>query len=202
MKRTRRKRRLAPRGYILLIIVATVLMHLTFAGNTEDQVSTTAEMPEPELPIATYKVEQVKVTAAPTPDPTPTPELKKPVDRYSEITMSDEELGELAEIIYHEARGESFEGQQAVAEVVFNRVIADNFPGTVHEAIHQKKQFSTARMLGTAEPWQEQYDAINAALYGPSILPEDVVFFSRDGENDKVWGTIGGHVFCYQYDWD
>lgn len=202
MKRTRRKRRLAPRGYILLIIVATVLMHLTFAGNTEDQVSTTAEMPEPELPIATYKVEQVKVTAAPTPDPTPTPELKKPVDRYSEITMSDEELGELAEIIYHEARGESFEGQQAVAEVVFNRVIADNFPDTVHEVIHQKKQFSTARLLGTAEPLQEQYDAINAALYGPTILPADVVFFSRDGENDKVWGSIGGHVFCYQYDWD
>jgi spore germination cell wall hydrolase CwlJ-like protein len=202
MKRTRRKRRLAPRGYILLIIVATVLTHLAFAGNTEDQVSTTAEMPAPELPIATYKVEQVEVTAAPTPDPTLTPELKKPVDRYSEITMSDEEIGELAEIIYHEARGESFEGQQAVAEVVFNRVIADNFPGTVHEVIHQKKQFSTARMLGTAEPWQEQYDAINAALYGPSILPEDVVFFSRDGENDKVWGTIGGHVFCYQYDWD
>lgn len=202
MKRTRGKRRLAPRGYILLIIVATVLTHLAFAGNTEDQVSTMAEMPEPELPIATYKVEQVEVTAAPTPDPTPTPELKKPVDRYSEITMSDEELGELAEIIYHEARGESFEGQQAVAEVVFNRVIADNFPGTVHEVIHQKKQFSTARMLGTAEPWQEQYDAINAALYGPSFLPEDVVFFSRDGENDKVWGIIGGHVFCYQYDWE
>lgn len=202
MKRTFRKGRLAPRGYILLIIFATVLMHLAFRGNTVEQVSTAAEMPAPESPIAPLKAEMVMVTATPTPDPTPTPESKKPVGRYLEITISDEELDELAEIIYHEARGESFEGQQAVAEVVFNRVIADNFPDTVHEVIHQKKQFSTARLLGTAEPLQEQYDAINAALYGPTILPADVVFFSRDGENDKVWGSIGGHVFCYQYDWD
>lgn len=185
-----------------MIIVATVLMHLAFAGNTVEQVSTVTEMPALESPIAMLKAKSVMITTTPTPDPAPTPESKKPVDRYSEITMSDEELDELAEIIYHEARGESFEGQQAVAEVVFNRVIADNFPDTVHEVIHQKKQFSTARLLGTAEPLQEQYDAINAALYGPTILPADVVFFSRDGENDKVWGSIGGHVFCYQYDWD
>ena len=45
-------------------------------------------------------------------------------------------------------------------------------------------------------------DAIDAALYGPSILPVDVVFFSRNGENDRVWGKIGGHVFCYAYVWE
>lgn len=139
--------------------------------------------------------------------PTAPPAEPKPNERYAQITMTEEERRELAEIIYHEARGESPEGQQAVAEVVFNRVIADNFPDTVHDVLHQGEgtsvpQFSTIRLLGTADPLQEQYDAINAALYGPSILPADVVFFSRKGENDRVWGQIGNHVFCYQYDWD
>lgn len=132
----------------------------------------------------------------------PDPEKPKVVVRYAGIEITEAELHELAEIIYHEARGESPEGQQAVAEVVFNRVIAENFPGTVHEVLHQPKQFSTVRLLNTAEPRQQQYDAINAALYGPTILPADVVFFSRKGENDRVWGEIGAHVFCYQYIWD
>lgn len=202
MRRTRRKRRMAPRGYILLIVVATVLTYLAFGGKSEEQVSTVTEMPVLESPIMTWQAEQITTTATPTPTPEPTPQCIKPVDRYSEITMNDEELDELAEIIYHEARGESIEGQQAVAEVVFNRVNADNFPDTVHEVLHQSKQFSTVRLLKTAEPRQEQYDAINAALYGPTILPADVVFFSRNGENDNVWGSIGGHVFCYQYNWD
>jgi spore germination cell wall hydrolase CwlJ-like protein len=200
MRRKRRKRRLASRGYIFLIAVAITLAHFVFGGNTEEQVSTVTEVPALELSFTTPDTEPTMTT--PTPEPTPTPMCSKPVDRYSEITMSDEELDELAEIIYHEARGESFEGQQAVAEVVFNRVIADNFPDTVHDVLHQKKQFSTVRLLNTAEPRQEQYDAINAALYGPTILPADVVFFSQKGENDNVWGAIGGHVFCYQYNWD
>ena len=63
-------------------------------------------------------------------------------------------------------------------------------------------QFSTIGLLSAAEPGQAQYDAIDAALYGPSILPADVVFFSRSGENDRVWGKIGGHVFCYAYVWE
>lgn len=200
MRRTRRKRRMAPRGYILLIVVATGLLYLAFGGNESEQVSTTEEVPVLESSITTWKAEPMMAIA--TSEPDPTPQCIKPVERYSEITMTDEELDEMAEIIYHEARGESVEGQQAVAEVVFNRVIADNFPDTVHDVLHQKKQFSTVRMLNTAEPRQEQYDAITAALYGPTILPADVVFFSRTGENDNVWGSIGGHVFCYQYNWD
>ena len=34
-----------------------------------------------------------------------------------------------------------------------------------------------------------------------SILDADVVFFSRNGENDRVWGQIGDHVFCREYIW-
>ena len=121
--------------------------------------------------------------------------------------MTEAERDELAAIIYLEARGEPAEGQQAVAEVVLNRAVSSDFPDSVSEVLHQGEgtavpQFSTIGLLSAAEPGQAQYDAIDAALYGPSILPVDVVFFSRSGENDRVWGEIGGHVFCYAYVWE
>ena len=62
-------------------------------------------------------------------------------------------------------------------------------------------QFSTIYAVSTATPTQAQYDAINGALYGDTILDADVVFFSRNGENDRVWGQIGDHVFCREYIW-
>lgn len=122
-------------------------------------------------------------------------------ERYAAIEMTDAERDELAAIIWLEARGESAEGQQAVAEVVLNRVISSQFPDNVHDVLHQSGQFSSIGALGVAEPTETQYAAIEAALYGENILPENVVFFSRGAENSNVWGTIGNHVFCCAYDW-
>ena len=48
----------------------------------------------------------------------------------------------LAMNIYHEARGEEFEGQVAVAEVTMNRVASEKFPDTVCDVVWQKNQFS------------------------------------------------------------
>ena len=123
-----------------------------------------------------------------------------PVSRYAAITEDEYEL--LARLVWLEARGESAEGQQAVAEVVLNRVAADNFPDSVEEVIFQKRQFAPAALIPDAEPTEAQYQAVDAALYGEPVLPLDVVYFSVAGENDNVWGTIGGHVFCYQYGWE
>ncbi|MCL4187353.1 MAG: cell wall hydrolase [Rhodobacteraceae bacterium] len=43
----------------------------------------------------------------------------------------------LARAIYHEARGESIEGQFAVAEVILNRLNSPEFPGTVCGVVNQ-----------------------------------------------------------------
>ena len=48
----------------------------------------------------------------------------------------------LSSVIHHEAQGESFEGQVAVASVVLNRVESHRFPNTVCEVLKQPKQFS------------------------------------------------------------
>ena len=44
--------------------------------------------------------------------------------------------------VYHEARGEPFLGQVAVAEVTLNRVDDLRWPDTVCEVVWQKSQFS------------------------------------------------------------
>jgi spore germination cell wall hydrolase CwlJ-like protein len=44
--------------------------------------------------------------------------------------------------VYHEARGEAFEDQIAVAHVVLNRVADSRWPYTVCEVITQRAQFS------------------------------------------------------------
>ena len=102
---------------------------------------------------------------------------------------------------YLEAGNQSAEGQQAVAEVIFNRVIHSGFPNNVHDVLWEKGQFSVMPNLSCAAPGQAQYDAIDGALYGDLILDADVVFFSRGAENDRIWGRIGDHVFCREYIW-
>lgn len=151
-------------------------------------------------------------TPAPTlviPTSTPSYVVETPARaaQYITITMTDEEREELAAIVFLEAGNQSAEGQQAVVEVIFNRVLHSGFPDTIHDVLHEGEdtrvpQFSTVYGIDEATPSQAQYDAIDGALYGDTILPPDVVFFSRGGENDRVWGQIGDHVFCYAYVWE
>lgn len=133
--------------------------------------------------------------------------ISERVQRYADINMSETERCELAKIVYLESANQCAAGQQAVVEVILNRVISPDFPDTIHEVLHEGEgtpvpQFSTIGNLAMAEPVAAQYAAIDAALHGSSILPEDVVFFSRYGENDRVWGKIQDHVFCYAYIWE
>lgn len=118
--------------------------------------------------------------------------------RYPGITISKEDRTLLAKIIWVEARGEPAEGQQAIAEVVFNRMVSDSFPDTVRNVLYSSYQFPSTELLDKAKPTQAQYDAIQDALSGPYVLPIDVYHFATYPVNKNVWGTIGGHVFCYQ----
>lgn len=118
--------------------------------------------------------------------------------RYPGIELTWEEQQLLAKVIWVEARGESAEGQQAIAEVVFNRMLSEEFPDTLRGVIFAENQFRSVEFLDDAEPWQAQYDAIDDALEGPYVLPADVYYFATYAVNENVWGRIGGHIFCYQ----
>lgn len=117
--------------------------------------------------------------------------------RYTGVDLTWEEQQLLAKLIWLEARGESAEGQQAVAEVVLNRLVSGKFGDTLSEVIYGEGQFRTTPFLKDAEAWQAQYDAIDDALEGPYVLPMNVMYFATYPENDRIWGQIGGHIFCY-----
>ena len=119
--------------------------------------------------------------------------------RYPDLSLSDADVEMLAKLVCAEADGEPFEGQQAVAEVILNRVAASNFPSTVTGVIKAPDQFRAASQLYRAKPTHVQYEAVRRAWKGPYVLDKDVVFFSTGAVNKNVWGTIGNHTFCHQY---
>lgn len=138
-------------------------------------------------------------TVPPEPPEEITPEPAR--SRYDGLEVSDEDIYTLACLVYHEARGEPFEGQVAVVEVVFNRMLSGLFPDTVEEVVFQKYgrvwQFSPAPYLYTAEPGDTQYEAVYTALSETEyILTEETVFFSTEPYNEQISAIIGNHYFC------
>lgn len=118
-------------------------------------------------------------------------------DRYASLALSDGDLEILARLVYLEARGEPYEGQVAVAEVVLNRVLSDWFPDTVEEVVYQAGQFTPAALIESTTPGEEQYEAVADAVDGTDcVTGPDVVFFSGAPYNDQVYAVIGNHYFC------
>ena len=128
-------------------------------------------------------------------EPEPAPEES----RYPGLELTDAEIKLMADLIFMEAQSEPFEGQQAVAEVIFNRLKSGNFQSSINSIIYAKNQFAAVKNLYLAKPTDTQYKAIERALNGPYVLPEDVVFYAKFAVNKKIWGTIGSHIFCYSY---
>lgn len=123
------------------------------------------------------------------------PEVPEP--RYPDIELSYADMQLIARVVWVESRGEPAEGQQAVAEVVLNRMASAQFPDNLRDVIYGEGQFRSAPFLKDAQPGQAQYKAVENAIYGPYVLPEDVMYFATTPFNSNVWGEIGGHIFCY-----
>lgn len=127
------------------------------------------------------------------------PEPPAEQSRYPGLELTQEERDLLAKLICREAASEPFEGQQAVAEVVLNRLASGRFQSTVYNIVHAPGQFPSVPYLYKAKPDYTQYKAIEQALNGPYVLPEDVYFYATFRVNDNYWGQIGNHYFCYGY---
>ncbi len=131
------------------------------------------------------------------------------VDRYSAGVPLDEQANCLATAVYFEARGESLDGQLAVADVVMNRAASGKYPSTWCEVVKQPWQFSFVN------PRTGQYPAITdaaswAKAQGVARLamaevvrevPVDVLWYHANYVSPS-WGarltrveTIGAHIF-------
>lgn len=127
----------------------------------------------------------------------PEPPAEEP--RYGDLELTEADKDLIAKLICAEGASEPFEGQQAIAEVILNRLASGKFQSSVHSIIHAPDQFAAVSKLHLAEPNYSQYKAIEQALYGPYVLPIDVYFFAKGALNENVWGKIGAHTFCYSY---
>ncbi len=117
--------------------------------------------------------------------------------RYEGYELSEEDIYTLACFVWAEAREETFETKQAVAEVVLNRVLSEEYPDTVW-GILEETELSRALepMTWVEEPGLEQYMAVDAAMYGPYILPEDICFYSDWEQGQEIWGVLGRYTFA------
>ena len=182
---------------VSLVVLLTLVLIRVLADNTQ--------APTHELPAPVYSTAELLARLAVAPavaahepqTPEPPPETE-PEPRYETITEDEREL--LARVVYAESNTETLEGQIAVAQVVLNRVRSESFPDTVSEVIYQERQFSTAPILDSVTPTENNYEAVDLA-FELEVVPYDVLYFSRGAENDRVWGRIGAHVFCYGYVW-
>lgn len=127
------------------------------------------------------------------------PEPVRGDPRY-DFDLTEDEKWFIAKVVWTEARGESRKGQQAVAEVILNRLTSGRFQSTLEGIVYAAGQFNSAKFLDKAKPYQMQYEAVENALLGPYVLPTEVYYFATTPKTSKIWGEIGGHVFCYAED--
>lgn len=116
------------------------------------------------------------------------------------ITLTEDEIDLLARIVWLESQGEPVTGQQAVVEVVFNRMCSGVYPATLYEVLSQENpvQFCSWKNRDRAQPTQKEYDSIYSVLNGEtSILRNDTMYFSTFPLTEHVEVKIGGHYFCY-----
>jgi spore germination cell wall hydrolase CwlJ-like protein len=140
------------------------------------------------------------------PQPAPAASLSSLVDTHQSAETIDREAECLAGAVYFEAKGESLDGQLAVAEVVLNRARSGRFPASVCSVVFQPGQFSFVR--GGALPainrdrpsWHRAVAIAHIArndLWESSV--DDALFFhaSRVSPNwrKKRVAQVGNHVF-------
>jgi spore germination cell wall hydrolase CwlJ-like protein len=122
----------------------------------------------------------------------------------------------LAENVYHEARGESFKGQMAVAEVTLNRVASPYFPDTICEVVHEARWDPIRRRMVGAFSWTEienqrtprgaawreakaAAEAVYDREYSP-VVPGALYYHAtyikpKWARQKRTVATIGNHVF-------
>jgi len=147
-------------------------------------------------------------TIAPITGAQPQPTLEDLVSAHAADAAGDTEADCLAKAVYFEARGESTEGQVAVAEVVMNRAASGRYPGTLCKVVTQPAQFSFVHKGRVPTPnfasaaWRKAVGVARIALAKlADTLPPGVLWYHASYVKPS-WGKrltrtaqIGVHIF-------
>lgn len=110
--------------------------------------------------------------------------IEEPIPVY--IEFSEDEIYELATLVYLESGTEPYECQLAIASVVINRM---NTTGqSLKEVIYAKNQFSPAYLIESSEPNESTLNAVREVVQNGPTVPEYVTFFRADYYHD--WSDL------------
>jgi hypothetical protein len=131
-------------------------------------------------------------------------------DKYGSGSALDEQANCIAVAVYHEARGETVQGQLAVARVIMNRASSGKYPTTWCGVVKQPWQFSfvnprTGYLPGVdqdSDAWRKAQGITRLAMANvvPS-LPTDVLWYHANyvapswGRRLTKVSQIGAHIF-------
>ena len=116
----------------------------------------------------------------------------------------------LALALYFEARSEPLEGQIAVAEVIYNRVVDHRYPDDVCSVVYQDKQFSWTHDGLSDKPkekeaWAKARSLASEVMKGNLFVGHRATHYHADYV-DPYWndhltfvGQYGSHIF---YEWE
>ncbi|MCY8001416.1 cell wall hydrolase [Bacillus haynesii] len=122
-------------------------------------------------------------------------------EETTDLTHKEKDL--LSRLVHAEAKGESFEGKVAVANVVLNRVEDGRFPDSVKSVIYQRNAFEPV-LNGSIEKKadRESVEAVKEAVDQNKKETDALFFYNPDIASDdwiktrKVVKRIGNHVFA------
>lgn len=136
------------------------------------------------------------------------PSLEADVARLAAVETNGAEEDCLANAVYFEARGESLEGQLAVAEVVMNRARSGRYPATWCGVVVQRSQFSFVRggvipaANRSSEAWRRAVAIARIAQSGQTRMLAPNVLWYHANYVSPSWGrrlarssVIGAHIF-------
>lgn len=127
-----------------------------------------------------------------------TPARADTINPYQEIcqNITPEEEDLLCKILWAEANNQDMDGQRAVLEVIFNRVLSSSFPDSIELVLSQNGQFSTWKDRNNVEYTHVQLDALQIVSEEVPVLPNTkYVFFDTRGKNGRDKIKIGNHWF-------
>ena len=118
---------------------------------------------------------------------------------YADIALTEHEATLMARVVWAEARGETYDGQVAIAQVILNRYLKD-YGNSITDICCARNQFAVGHTY-TEKQLQAVWDALSGydalSVYSQSNQNStEVVYFSTGClRYGSYFCTIGGHVF-------
>ena len=159
---------------LLVLLICIVYARATWAGG---------ELPSPAPTVTGEETAGPEQSDAPEPSEAPV---------YYEMYFTEDDVAEVAKMLWGEARGCARDNQIKCAWVVCNRVDDERFPNTIQEVLGQPHQFHgyDSTYPVTSELYDVAFDVLTRWSYekqGVPVrreLPSTYLWFTGDGEQN------------------